>query len=138
MSQTVNLQITLSDEQIDQFIKQGAESINPQQMGDVICECVKEFLLSPAGKDLFIERNSGYYGKQSPSYFLKELLSHANLETALTPVTNEVIDYLKNNYKEVLTFCMMQTFTSMFFTAADKSMLAAELNMKVNKADLHQ
>ena len=135
MSQVVNIQVTLPDDQVEAFLKEGVNAISSEQMGQVICDAMREVLCNP-NKELFIKREY-YSSTYTPTPFLEKLLSQANLETALAPVTDEVISYLKDNYVDVLRYCIMNTFTNLFFTQADRTHLAAELSQKMNIGDMN-
>lgn len=98
MENTLNIQITLNDEQLKDLIIGNLNDLPKEKLQEVLLQGIKEVLTSDAGKQLFI-CSDGYYGSgKRPSMFLEKLVKEADVSDAISPVVNAAVAEFAANY----------------------------------------
>lgn len=123
MENTLNLSITLNDEQLKQLIVGNINDLPKEKLQDVLLSAIKEILLSKYGQELFIVKD-GYYNQTSkPSAFLQNLVKQADITEAIQPTITEAVNQFACDYKKILETCMMEVISGMFLDGLNKCQL---------------
>ena len=115
MENTLNIQITLNDEQLKNLIMGNINELPKEKLQDILLQAVKEVLTSEDGKQLFIVKD-GYYSNSNikPSRWLENLTEQANISETISPVINQVVADFATNYPDILERCLKSSITNMF------------------------
>jgi hypothetical protein len=121
MENTLNIQITLNDEQLKNLIVGNLNDLPKEKLQEVLLQGIKEVLTSEAGKQLFI-RTGGYYGSDKcPSTFLEKLVKEADISDAISPIVNAAVAEFSANYSTILSNCIKSSISEMFWNQCDRS-----------------
>lgn len=125
MENTLNIQITLDDNQLKDLIVGNINDLPKEKLQEVLLAAIKEILTSQRGQELFATKD-GYYGSSyKPSAFLASLVQKADITEAISPVINEVVAQFISNYDELMRQCMREAISGMFFDQFSKHQLTA-------------
>ena len=126
MENTINIQITVDDEQLKNLLSNNINDLPKEKIQEILLESIKEFLTSDKGQELFYRKNfTSYYDATTPSDFLSGLISKADISDSISPIMNEAIDNFSKNYGEILHQCILECVSSMFMNMMDRSKLNA-------------
>ena len=126
MENTINIQITVDDEQLKNLLSNNINDLPKEKIQEILLESIKEFLTSDKGQELFYRKNfTSYYDATTPSDFLSELIDKADISKSISPIMNEAIDNFSKNYTEILRQCVLECVSSMFMSMMDRSKLNA-------------
>lgn len=121
MENTLNIQITLNDEQLKNLIVGNLNDLPKEKLQEVLLQSIKEVLTSDAGQQLFI-RDGGYYGSgKRPSTFLEKLVKEADVSDAISPIVNEAVTEFSANYSTILSNCIKNSISEMFWNQCDRA-----------------
>lgn len=111
ISVTVNIDEKMFDESVGEALK----SLKPEEMKDMITNCIKEYLLGVNNKGvsnletLMYDKENTYYGssKLKPSFFTEQIIEKLDY-SALQEVVDECIKNLKENHKDILEEILLE------------------------------
>ena len=132
MENILNIQLTVDDEQLAQLIRGNIEALPKDRLQDLLCSALSAFLETDDGRKLFYTKDS-YYSNPKPTPLFTQMVSNAVSEDLLKPCVDEFMKVISENYVTIIKSAMVETFSNMFFTQMDKSMLAAQLNNLQNE-----
>lgn len=122
MENTLNIQITLNDEQLKSLIMGNITDLPKEKIQDVILQAIKEFLTSAEGQKMFIEKTSYSYNDR-PSAFLQKLVDQADISKTISPVVNKAVEDFSTHYPEILERCLKSSITELFMDQFSRSRL---------------
>lgn len=127
MDNTLNLQITVTDEQMTSLLKGKLESLPDEKVQEIFSNALSEFFKTPTGQQMFYV--TSYWGDSNPkpTDLLKTMVGNAVSKELLKPCVDEMIAVLKDNYPKLIQNAMIQTFSNMFFTEMRDITLQAQL-----------
>ena len=115
MDNKLNIQITVTDEQMSSLIRGNLENLPNEKLQEIFSNALTEFLKTNDGQKLFYTKE--YYSSElKPTRLLTTMVANAVSKDLLKPCVDEFIGTLKDNYESLITECMIKTFSNMFFT----------------------
>lgn len=127
MDNVLNIQLTVSDEQMTSLLKGKLSDLPEEKIQDIFCGALKEFFTTPIGQKMFYE-SSGYYDSTpKPTRLLETMITNAIDKDLLTEVTTEFVKTLKEKYPTLIREAMINTFATMFFDQISKDILKDQL-----------
>ena len=134
MENKLNIQITVTDEQMCSLLRGSLESLPDEKVQDIFANALTEFFKTDNGQRLFYTKE--YYGSApKPTPLLTEMVDNAVSKELLKPFVDEMIFVLKDNYANLLKSAMIETFSHMFFSEMQQSYLQYTLNEMIAKID---
>lgn len=131
MENKLNIQITVTDEQMTSLIKGNLENLPDDKIQEIFSNALAEFLKTQDGQKLFYTKQ--YYDSQPrPTDLLIRMVENAVSKDLLKPCVDEFIEKIKGNYENLIKETMIQTFSNMFFTEMNKASLQMQLNNILN------
>ena len=128
MENTLNLQITITDEQMASLLKGKLESLPDEKIQEIFSNALSEFFKTDNGQKLFYTKR--YYDSDpQPTPLLTAMVENAVSKELLKPCVDEFIGALKDNYTDLIKATMVETFSKMFFTNMDRDALQCPLEM---------
>ena len=126
MENTLNIQLTVTDEQMASLIKGNLENLPNYKLQEIFSNALIEFLKTDNGQRLFYTR--GYYDSDpKPTQLLNKMIENAISKDLLKPCVDEFISVLKNNYENLIKNAMITTFSNMFITEMKEQTLQYQL-----------
>ena len=126
MENTLNIQITVTDEQMASLIKGNLENLPDDKLQEIFSNALIEFLKTDNGQKLFYTK--GYYDSDpKPTQLLNKMIENAISKDLLKPCVDEFISVLKNNYENLIKNAMITTFSNMFITEMKEQILQCQL-----------
>lgn len=127
MDNTLNLQITVTDEQMTSLLKGKLESLPDEKIQEIFANALTEFFKTPTGQSMFYEKT--YWNSDpKPTNLLRTMVEHAASKDLLKPCVDEMIAVLKENYPKLIQNTIVQTFSNMFMTEMREANLQCQLN----------
>ena len=127
MENTLNIQITVTDEQMASLIKGNLENLPDDKLQEIFSNALTEFLKTENGQKLFYTKD--YYNRDPrPTGLLSEMIENAISKDLLKPCVDEFISVLKNNYENLIRQSMIATFSNMFITEMKEQTLQFQLD----------
>ena len=126
MENTLNIQITVTDEQMASLIKGNLENLPDDKLQEIFSNALIEFLKTDNGQRLFYTR-SYYDSDPKPTQLLNKMIENAISKDLLKPCVDEFISILKNNYENLIKNAMITTFSNMFITEMKEQILQCQL-----------
>jgi hypothetical protein len=114
MENTLNIQITLNDEQLKNLIIGNISELPKDKLQDILLQAIKEVMTSSDGQKMFIEPSRYYGSTNNPTEFLKRLVDKADIKDTISPVVNQVVAEFATNYPAILEKCLKSSITDMF------------------------
>ena len=137
MENKLNIQITVDDEQMTSLIKGNLENLPEEKLQEIFSNALTEFFKTDNGQKLFYSKQ--YYDSQpKPTNLLITMVENAVSKDLLKPCVDEFIESIKNNYENLIKETMIKTFSNMFFTQMDRSVIECQLNNITNHIGLNQ
>lgn len=138
MDNTLNLQITVTDEQMTSLLKGKLESLPDEKIQEIFSNALSEFFKTNNGQKLFYTQDY-YNSTPKPTPLLVQMVENSVSKELLKPCVDELIITLKDNYVDLLKTAMVETFSNMFFSEMHHSTLqntlatmAASIDRKVD------
>ncbi len=126
MENTLNIQLTVTDEQMASLIKGNLENLPDDKLQEIFSNALIEFLKTDNGQRLFYTK-SYYYDDPKPTRLLNKMIENAISKDLLKPCVDEFISVLKNNYENLIKNAMITTFSNMFITEMKEQTLQYQL-----------
>ena len=126
MENTLNIQITVTDEQMASLIKGNLENLPDDKLQEIFSNALIEFLKTDNGQRLFYTK-SYYDSDPKPTQLLNKMIENAISKDLLKPCVDEFISVLKNNYENLIKNAMITTFSNMFITEMKEQILQCQL-----------
>lgn len=116
MENTLNITITLNDEQVKDLIVGNINELPKEKLQDILLQGIKEVLTSENGQKLFI--TSGYHSssEKSPSMLLQKLINQADITNSISPIVDEAVSKFADSYPEILDRCIKSVISDMFLS----------------------
>ena len=127
MDSVLNIQITVSDEQMKSLLSGKLESLPDEKIQDIFSNALTEFFKTSGGQRLFCDKHY-YSGDPAPSKLLVTMVENAVSKDLLKPCVDEMIECLKDKYPELIKNAMVETFSNMFFTEFREAEFQTQLN----------
>lgn len=115
MDNKLNIQITVTDEQMASLIRGNLENLPEEKIQEVLANALTEFFKTNDGRKMFYT-TSYYNSEPQPTKLLERMVENAISKDLLKPCVDEFIGTLKDNYESLIKECMIKTFSKMFFT----------------------
>ena len=110
----INLTLNVDTEQMEGLLKEGLVSLPQDKIQEVLLEVVKNILNNKDSGILFV--SEGYYNKTyEPSKLLKGLIEKAQTSSYIEELSDTIIDYLKENYQEVILNALVKSISELLF-----------------------
>lgn len=127
----LNIQIKVTDEQMNQLIKGKIEELPDDKIQSIIENALNEFFKTDKGQKLFYTQ--GYYQKDPhPTELLVDIVKKSVSKDLLNSYVNELMCTLKDNYYDLLQNAMIRVFSDMFFTQVRESTFRKEMVEMIN------
>lgn len=134
MESKLNIQITVTDEQMEQLIRGNLERLPDEKLQEIFSNALVEFLKTPNGQKLFYSQP--YYDSNPvPTKLLVQMVENAVSRDLLKPCVDEFIEKIKGNYDNLIRETMIQTFSNMFFTQIQQTTLQCQLTKILNDVE---
>lgn len=127
MDNKLNIQITVTDEQMSSLIRGNLENLPDEKIQEIFSNALTEFLKTSDGQKLFYTKT--YYSNDpKPTDLLVKMVSNAVSKDLLKPFVDEFVESIKCNYESLIKECMIKTFSNLFFTEMTRYGMQAEFN----------
>ena len=111
----INLTLNVDTKQMEGLLKEGLVSLPQDKIQEVLLEVVKNILNNKDSGILFVSGN-GYYDKSyKPTELLKGLIEKAQTSSYIEELSNAIINYLKENYQEVIFNALVKSISELLF-----------------------
>ena len=127
MENTLNIQITVTDEQMTSLIKGNLENLPNDKLQEILSNALIEFFKTENGQKLFYTKEY-YSSNPKPTPLLTKMVGNAVSKDLLKPCVDEFIDVIKDNYENLIKESMIATFSNMFITEMREQALQFQLN----------
>lgn len=134
MENTLNIQLKVTDEQMTDLIKGKLESLPDEKIQEIFSNALSEFLKTNTGQGLFYTKRY-YDSNPQPTDLLTKMVENAASKDLLRPCVDEFIETIKANYLDLIKATMVQTFSNMFFSEINKSVISMQLDNLVSRTD---
>ena len=132
MENTLNIQITVTDEQMSSLIRGNLENLPDEKLQEIFSNALTEFLKTDNGQKLFYTKT--YYNSDPhPTDLLVKMVSNVVSKDLLKPCVDEFVETIKGQYESLIRECIVKTFSNMFFTEMTRYGLQAEFNNMLNQ-----
>ena len=131
MENKLNIQITVTDEQMASLIRGNLENLPDEKIQEIFSNALTEFLKTSDGQKLFYTK-SYYDSNPRPTDLLVKMVSNAASKDLLRPCVDEFINTIKDKYESLIKECMIKTFSNMFFTEFREAKMQMELHDMLN------
>ena len=132
MENKLNIQITVTDEQMTSLIRGNLENLPDEKLQEIFSNALTEFLKTSNGQSLFY--TTQYYGSApKPTDLLVRMVSNAVSKDLLKPCVDEFIETIKGQYESLIKECIIKTFSNLFFTEMRGYTLEAQINDILNQ-----
>ncbi len=127
----LNIQIKVTDEQMNQLIKGKIEELPDDKIQSIIENALNEFFKTDKGQRLFYTKE--YYQKDpQPTELLIDIVKKSVSKDLLNSYVNGLMCTLKDNYYDLLQNAMIRVFSDMFFTQVRESTFRKEMVEMIN------
>ena len=123
MENTLNIQLTLNDEQLKELIIGNINDLPKEKLQDILLQAIKEILTSPDGQKLFMESDGYYNSHMRPTRYLEQLVNKADIKDVIFPIVNQAITEFAANYPAILEKCLKDSITAMFMSEFSRMQL---------------
>lgn len=131
MENKLNIQITVTDEQMSSLIRGNLENLPDEKLQEIFSNALTEFLKTSNGQQLFYTKT--YYNSDPrPTDLLVKMVSNAVSKDLLKPCVDEFIEAIKGNYESLLKECVIKTFSNLFLTEMRGYTFEAQINDIIN------
>lgn len=115
MDNKLNIQITVSDEQMASLIRGNLENLPDEKLQEIFSSALTEFLKSQNGQKLFYTQD--YYNSPArPTPLLTKMVENAVSKDLLKPCVDEFISAINEKYEQLIKECIIKTFSNLFLT----------------------
>lgn len=135
MDNVLNIQLTVSDEQMTSLLKGKLSDLPEDKIQDIFCGALKEFFTTPMGQKMFYESRSYYDSTPKPTQLLEKMIENAINKDLLVEETTKFVETLRDKYPNLIKEAMVNTFATMFFDQMSKDMLRSQLMTMCNAID---
>ena len=126
MNNQLNIQITITDEQMTDLIRGNLANLPEDKIQEIISDALKAFLKTENGQRLFYIKE--YYSSQPrPTQLLLGMIENAVSKDLLKPCVDEFIDSIKGNYENLIKEAIVKTFSNLFLTELKEAILNEEI-----------
>lgn len=127
----LNIQIKVTDEQMNQLIKGKIEELPDDKIQSIIENALNEFFKTDKGQKLFYTKE--YYQKDpQPTELLVDIVKKSVSKDLLNSYVNGLMCTLKDNYYDLLQNAMIRVFSDMFFTQVRETTFRKEMIEIIN------
>lgn len=127
----LNIQIKVTDEQMNQLIKGKIEELPDDKIQSIIENALNEFFKTDKGQKLFYTKEY-YQNNPQPTELLVDIVKKSVSKDLLNSYVNELMCTLKDNYYDLLQNAMIRVFSDMFFTQVRESTFRKEMVEMIN------
>ena len=112
----IQVTVNIDEKMFDESIGGALKSLKPEEMSEMLTNCIKEYLLGKNSKGenniekIIYDEETSYFGGSrtlKPSYFTKAMLEKLDY-SALQEVVDKCINELKENHKDILEEVMLE------------------------------
>ena len=135
MDNVLNIQLTVSDEQMTSLLKGKLSDLPEEKIQDIFCSALKEFFATSTGQQMFYEKRGYYDSTPTPTPLLQAMIANAIDKDLLTEATTEFVETLRGQYPTLIQNAMVNTFAKMFFDNIAQATLHDQLMMMCAKLD---
>lgn len=132
MDNKLNIQITVTDEQMSSLIRGNLENLPDEKIQEIFSNALIEFFKTSDGQKLFYTKEY-YSSNPKPSDLLVKMVSNAVSKDLLKPCVDEFIKTISNQYESLIRECIVKTFSNLFFTEMTRYGMQAEFNNMLNQ-----
>lgn len=133
MENTLNIQLTLNDEQLKELIIGNINDLPKEKLQDILLQAIKEILTSPNGQKLFIESDGYYNSRIRPTCYLEQLVNNASIKDTISPIVNQTVGEFAAKYPAILEKCLKDSITAMFMSEFKNAQLSMTWDHIMNK-----
>lgn len=133
MENTLNIQITITDEQISSLLKGNLENLPDEKIQEIFSNALTEFFKTDKGQKLFYKTNGYYDSNPMPTDLLVRMVENAICKDLLKSTVSECIEGIVNNYENIIKDAMVMTFSDLFFNEVTKSTFNVVVDKVLNK-----
>ena len=133
MDNKLNIQITVTDEQIASLIRGNLENLPDEKLQEIFSNALTEFFKTDNGQKLFYTK-SYYDSTAKPTDLLVKMVSNAVSKDLLKPCVDEFIETISGKYESLIKKCMIETFSNLFFTEMKESVMQMQMYNILDKS----
>ena len=133
MENIVNIQLSISSEDMQELIMGKLSSLPDEKVHEVICSALGKFLESYEGTHLFVDRDAWRGNK--PTKLLETMVANSLDTEVLHKEVEKFVDALQKNYPNLIRQCIISTFSNLFFDNVTRAGIAAQLSTLTETMD---
>ena len=143
---TVNFSIEVPEADFKEYLVDELQNLPKDKVQEILLKSIEISLMDEKNNGSKYTRDSnilatkvetyrdGYSNiRYEPTQLLKDVMKSLPTENYLEPVVKEVSDFLKTNYKDIVRNYIVQAFTNMLFTQADRYSIVDEIVSSFNR-----
>lgn len=139
MDNTINLQITVNDEELKELIKGNLKNLPEEKIQEIFSSALTQILTSEDGKRLFIEKGGYYDSKAKPTLLLQSMINNAVEKDLIVPVVNDLVKSISDEFENIIRDCIIKTFSEVLLTDLKSSVIEDSIyNIANNIVDNHR
>ena len=132
MDNTINLQITVNDEELKELIKGNIENLPEEKIQEIFSTALTEILTSEDGKRLFVEKGKYYNDPPKPTLLLQNMINNVVEKDLIVPVVNEFVKSISDEFENIIRDCIIKTFSEVLLTDLKSSVIESKLYNAIN------
>ena len=127
MDNTINLQITVNDEELKELIKGNLKNLPEEKIQEIFSSALIQILTSEDGKRLFVEKGRYYDDRPKPTLLLQNMINNAVEKDLIVPVVNEFVKSISDEFENIIRDCIIKTFSEVLMTDLKSSVIENKL-----------
>ena len=132
MDNTINLQITVNDEELKELIKGNLENLPEEKIQEIFSTALTEILTSEDGKRLFVEKGEYYNDQPKPTLLLQNMINNVVEKDLIVPVVNEFVKSISDEFENIIRDCIVKTFSEVLLTDLKSTVIESKLYNVIN------
>lgn len=138
---TITLNIDVDNEQFKGMCIDSINDLPKEKTEEIFLKAVEAALMQDTAKGissgyniLVTKEKSGYYENYVPTELLKEVISKIDTAKYIEPIAELVGNYIKDNYKELVSKYMVEQIASLLFSPDKEYSLRSMMRDMVSSA----
>lgn len=137
----LTINIDVSDEDFKKFCVDNINELPKEQMTELLLKAVEVALIRDTDRPYYdrdasilvnkVQTNYSY--KYEPTELLRSVMKQIDTEKYFKDIADEIGQYIRDNYRKLISEYMIATFTSLLFTDANKYQIERNLHNHISE-----
>ena len=133
MENIVNLQLSISTEDMQELLMGKLASLPDEKVHEVICGALGKFLQTTEGTSLFVRRDA--WRGNRPTELLETMIANSLDTDVLHKEAEKFVNALQENYPDLVRQCLISTFSKLFFDNITRTGVETTLTSLLERMD---